>query len=143
MIKSIFLDANILLDIYDETRYFHRDSVQAVSQLAQDTEVDLFSSYDIITTLYHILSKKNKMLALDMIIETNELCEIVSFSNREIQETCLLMKEDGSYQYNNLNDTIQYVMAKKMNCDSILSNKKGFISADIRLISSNDYCKIY
>jgi len=52
--KRVFLDANILLDIYDASRHSHRFSVQALSFLAQDKDTELFTSCDLVTTIYYI-----------------------------------------------------------------------------------------
>ncbi len=136
----MFLDANILLDIYDASRSTHTFSMQALSFLAQDKDIELFSSCDIVTTIYYIAAKKNKAFALDAIMAMNDLCEIVTFSNNEVKESGLLMKNNPDYT--DLEDTIQYVMAKKMQCDLILSNDKGFVSTDIKLMSTKMFCEV-
>ena len=137
MFKRVFLDANVIADIYDESRPFHKQSDRAVLLLAQDINVKLFTSCDIITTLYYILSKNNKEDALSAIVQINELCTIVEFGNDEVRESCMLMTKN--HLYSDLEDTIQYVMAKKMSCDLILSNDKGFISEDIKLMRSEEF----
>jgi predicted nucleic acid-binding protein len=137
LFKNVFLDANIIADLYDSTRISHKDSIQVVQFLAKDPEIDLFTSCDILTTLYYILAKKDKTKALDAILQINELCTVVEFSNDEVLQSCTLMKEDKSY--NDLEDTIQFIMAKKIKADLILSNDKGFISKDIKLLSSSSF----
>jgi predicted nucleic acid-binding protein len=135
--KKVFLDANIILDIYDENRPFHQESSEAISMLLQQEDVDIFTSCDILTTLYYLLSKKGKIEALDSILDVNELCSITEFGNVEIEESCKLMKQNKNYT--DLEDTIQYVMAKKARCDLILSNDKGFVSEDLVLMSSGNF----
>lgn len=41
----------------------------------------------------------------------------------------------------NLEDTIQYILAKKENCNLILSNDENFYAKDIEVISSEEFCK--
>lgn len=137
MYKNIFLDANVIADIYDDKRPFHEASVQVISILSQDKKVKLFTSCDIITTLYYILSKQDKTRALDAILEINELCTVVEFGNTEVLKSCKLMKENPLYK--DLEDTIQYVMAQKTSCTLILSNDKGFVSEDILLMRSEEF----
>jgi len=139
--KRVFLDANIIADLYDSTRTSHKASKEVLVHLAKNIEIELFTSCDIITTLYYILSKKDKVKALNAILQINELCNIVEFSNNEVQESCSLMKSKKVYK--DLEDTIQYVMAKKVKADLILSNDKGFVSEEIKLLSSNAFCKEY
>ena len=132
--KRVFLDANIILDIFDENRVFFKDSSLAVYILLEQN-IELFTSCDIITTLYYILSKKSKKFALESIENVNNLCSVVEFSNSEIAQSCILMRGNN---FIDLEDTIQYTMAKKANCDLILSNDKNFISKDIELLSSKE-----
>ena len=135
--KRVFLDANIIADIYDKNRPFYVESREAIKILIANKNVTLFTSCDIITTLYYILSKSGKAEALDAIIKINELCSVVEFANKEIEESCRLMKTNKSFK--DLEDTIQYVMAKKASCDLILSNDKGFVSEEIDLMSSGEF----
>ncbi len=135
--KKVFLDANVILDIYDEKRAFHKESTGIISLLLQETDLEFFTSYDIITTLYYVLSKKGKMDVLDSILDVNELCSVVEFANSEIEESCRLMKKNK--KFTDLEDTIQYVIAKKASCDLILSNDKKFVSDEIVLMSSKEF----
>ena len=137
MYKRIFLDANVIADLFDNTRIFHKDSKEVLAYLAKDIEIDLFTSCDILTTLYYILAKKDKDRALNAILQINELCNVIEFSNEEILQSCKLMQTDK--KYNDLEDTIQFIMAKKIKADLILSNDKGFISKDIKLLSSSSF----
>jgi len=134
---KVFLDANIIADTYDENRHTCRDSQNAMEMLLNNKSVELFTSCDIITTLYYILSKQGRDIALEAIIDINELCTVVDFANDEIFQSCQLMKKNKLFK--DLEDTIQYVMAKKIDADLILSNDKGFISTDIKLMTTPQF----
>ncbi len=138
--KRVFLDANIILDIYDATRPFYKESTKAISILLQQKDTELFTSCDIITTLYYLLAKKGKLEAIDSILDINELCTVIEFGNKEINESCKLIKQNSNFT--DLEDTIQYIMAKKASCDLILSNDRGFVSEDILLMSSREFVEI-
>jgi len=43
--------------------------------------------------------------------------------------------------FKDLEDTIQFVMAKKVGCDLILSNDGGFVSEGIDLMGSREFIK--
>ncbi len=137
--KRVFLDANIILDLYDDKRVFHKESSEAISMLIQQTNIELFTSCDIVTTLYYLLSKKGKVKALDSILDVNELCTVIEFGNFEIEKSCKLMKKNKNFT--DLEDTIQYIMAKKASCDLILSNDRKFFSDEILLMSSKEFLK--
>jgi len=137
MYKKIFLDANIIVDVYDNKRLFSKESKQVISNLLNDEEIQLYTSCDIITTLYYVLSKHDKEKTLDIIIDVNEWCNVIEFGNKEIRECCTLMKNNTKYK--DLEDTIQYIMAKKVSADLILSNDKNFVSEEIKLLTSKDF----
>ena len=140
MSKNIFIDANIILDIFDESRPSNEESLKFYTYVVE-SKYSLFTSCDIITTLYYIDSKKYKEKTLTKILDISKTLKIIEFSNKEVEQTCELMIEDKDYT--DLEDTIQYILAKKLKCDLIISNDKKFISKDIKLQSSEEFCKEY
>ncbi|MBN2823996.1 MAG: PIN domain-containing protein [Campylobacterales bacterium] len=139
MYSRVFLDANVIADMYDHNRPFYAQSKKALLYLSDNDNIMLFTSCDIITTLYYIFSKNDKSKALGAIMQINTLCEVVEFGNEEVTQSCLLMYSNNTYK--DLEDTIQYVMAKKVECDLILSNDKGFISEDIEVLTTEEFSK--
>jgi len=138
MYKRVFLDANILVDVYDLKRPFSSYSQKVLMSLLQNESVEIFTSCDIITTIYYLRAKANKEHALDDIIQINEFCNIIEFGNTEVTKSCRLMKQNKNFT--DLEDTIQYVMAKKVKADLILSNDKSFASDGISLMSAEKFC---
>jgi len=139
MYKRIFLDANILLDTLSVNRPFSSYSVKGYLYILDHEGIELFTSCDIITTLYYVGSKIDKDVILDNIEVFNKTLKVIEFSNKEVAQTCTLMKENKNYQ--DLEDTMQYILAKKQNCDLIISNDENFYAEDIEVISSEEFCK--
>ncbi|MBD3841634.1 MAG: type II toxin-antitoxin system VapC family toxin [Campylobacterales bacterium] len=133
----VFLDANIILDAFDPNRPHSKYSREAYFYILSSHQV--FTSCDLITTIYYVHSKIDKVQALTKIAQVNKTLKVIEFSNKEVEQTCQLMIDDKDYK--DLEDTIQYIMAKKENCDLILSNDKNFVSKDIKLLSSEEFCK--
>ena len=140
MYKKVFLDANVLVDIYDMKRPFSSYSQKAMTLLLEDEKVELFTSCDIITTIYYLRAKENKKQALDDILQINSFCKIIEFGNSEVSQSCTLMQK--SEQFSDLEDTIQYIMAQKINADLILSNDKDFVSEEIPLMNTKIFCEM-
>ncbi len=138
MYKKIFFDANIIADVFDNKRVSHAFSLSAHAYIINHN-IELFTSCDIITTVYYIESKHNKQNALNELHDINQTLDVIEFSNKEINQTCTLMKSDKTYT--DLEDTIQYILAKKVGCDLIISNDKKFISKEIEVMSSEAFCK--
>jgi predicted nucleic acid-binding protein len=141
MYERVFLDANVLVDVYDLNRPFSEASKKALFSLLQDKSVALFTSCDIITTIYYLRAKENREKALDDIININAFCHIIEFGNTEVTKSCRLMKQN--HKFTDLEDTIQYVMAKKIEADLILSNDANFVSDGIELMNTEQFCEKY
>ena len=137
--KKIFLDANIFNDIYDNTRLGHKSS-SALFINALDNDIIVCTSCDIITNIYYITakytSKENALTALDYLKES---ITIIPFATQELSLTIDLMKEDKDY--NDMEDTIQYILAKQEQCDFIITNDKKFSSKNIECLTSEQFCK--
>ena len=135
--KRVFIDANIFIDANDISRETYKKSLSILDYLVSQ-QISIYTSCDLITTIYYILSKKDKQKALSSIEQLNKICKIIDFSNSEVAKTCSLMREDK--EYTDLEDTMQYILAKRENCEMIISNDKRFISKDIELLNSVEFC---
>jgi len=136
VLKNVFLDANIFIDYKDEQRDLNQNSIKIIKYLTTQ-DIKIYTSCDLITTIYYILSKKGKYEALNSIEQLNKICTIIEFSNKELLQTTKLMRENKNFK--DLEDTIQYVLALKTNCDCIVSNDKEFYSPEITLFSSDGF----
>ena len=135
--KNVYLDANILVDFSNPQRQCHTHAISTITHCLKEN-ISLFTSCDIITTLYYIDSKKSKESALNTIRKINQFVKIIDFSNFEVAQTCELMANNDTFT--DLEDTIQYILAKKVSCDCIISNDKQFNSPDITLMTSALFC---
>ena len=136
--QKIFFDANILLDLFDEKRVHHKYSLQLYRYLLK-SQKELFTSCDIITTLYYVDAKRDKLQTLYKIENLNKTLNVIPFSNKEVADTYTLMREES--RYSDLEDTIQYVLAKKEGCDLIVSNDDNFYAADIEVMTGREFCE--
>jgi predicted nucleic acid-binding protein len=140
MSRIVYLDTNILVDYIEPSRAKHNDAKQIIGFCLLENDA-LLTSCDIMTTIYYINTKKSRIGALENIDSINQFVKIIEFSNREIAKTCQMMRED--IQYEDLEDTLQYVLAQKEKCDIIVSNDRGFVSKQIELLSSEAFIKKY
>jgi predicted nucleic acid-binding protein len=140
MIK-IFFDANILIDISDSSRSSYEESKILLDYLMDNIEqYTFYTSCDLMTTVYYILRKKlTKEETLSQIKLMNELINVIEFGNKEVAEAIELMERNKKYI--DLEDTIQYVMARKEKCDYIITNDKNFASGDVPVLSSKEALK--
>ena len=138
--KKVFVDGNIIIDIFDENRPFHKYSVEAI-RLLLIKNVELITSSDLITTVYYVLAKVDKRKAFSDIKKVVELFEIAPFGKDEIKLAITLMEKDKLFK--DLEDGIQYVIAKSQGCNLILSNDKGFYSPDIEIFDVKSFLEVF
>jgi len=136
-IKKVFVDANIIIDTFDGTRKESVNSIKAIRYLLSNEEIELYTSCDLITTVYYVLRKKYGKEALYDIEDASDVYYLIPFSNYEVQQAINIMKEDTNFK--DLEDTLQYVLAKKEECDLILTNDKNFYSPEIKTISTLEF----
>lgn len=137
MSQRIFVDANIINDIYDAKRRFHQASYECL-KYCLDQGLTLVTSCDIVTTVYYITAKsKDSAKALEALEQVNSIFEIVPFGNQQLADAITLMQQDADYT--DLEDTVQYVLANQSGCDVILSNDGGFVAKGLRVVNSSDF----
>jgi len=139
---KIFLDANVLIDIYDDARPYSQESSQLFTYLVQHrNHYMLFTSCDLVTTVYYLLRKQlDKKTVLEKLKIMNKIITIIDFSNEEIDEAIYLMEKNN--KFSDLEDTIQFIMARKVRCDYIVTNDKGFYSQDIPFFCSQEALEV-
>ncbi|MEA1879627.1 MAG: PIN domain-containing protein [Campylobacterota bacterium] len=131
----LFIDANIFIDVTDSTRKTSTSSLEFMDRMFDNMDkYQLYTSCDLITTIYYILRKElDSHGALQQIKRISKFISIIEFGNNEVDEAVKLM--ENNLKYKDLEDTIQYVMARKEKCDYIITNDKNFASGDVPVLS--------
>jgi predicted nucleic acid-binding protein len=138
MVKNVYFDTNIIIDICDEGREKHQESLDIVHKLIVNG-AELYINSDTLATLFYILRNRSKMNfneAMQKIKFINETFELVSIEKKSIDETIDICNNKNFKDYE---DTLQYICAKKIEADFIVTNDKKFISPDIEVKSSSEY----
>lgn len=135
--SKVFFDANIINDIYDSRRPMAKASYLSLKKCLEKGH-DVVTSCDIVTNVYYITAKyTNKLNALDALEDIEEIFTILPFDNALLKGAVALMKKDASYT--DLEDTIQYLMAKQNGCEIIITNDKKFVSKGVKLYSAEAF----
>lgn len=137
--SKVFFDANIINDIYDSKRALAKDSYLCLKQCLE-YGYEIVTSCDIVTNVYYITAKyTDKLNALDALEDIEAIFTILPFDNALLKSAVALMKKDASFV--DLEDTIQYLLAKQNGCEMIVTNDKKFISKDVKLYSAEAFLK--
>jgi len=134
MATNVLLDTNIIMDIFDEDRVTHTSSLKIVRELLGDGAT-LYVNSDTLTTSFYLLRSLKKATlkeSLYALRETTKICELIPIEIKEVDKA-LSLCEDVESPYKDYEDALQYICAKKVGADLIVTNDKGFVSLDIEL----------
>jgi len=132
MAINLWLDTNILLDLYDDTRLaFQPTSIYIRNSI--ESKATLYVNSDTISTMFYILRSRKKVTfheALTAVEQTIQMCTLVEINTTDSLLAVALCKDDA-LPFCDYEDTLQYVCAQKVEATMIVTNDKGFISPDI------------
>ena len=134
MENNIYFDTNIFIDLLDSTRPCAKGSMKMTRMLLSDGKL-LYINSDTVTNAFYILSKTKRYPLTDLLSfmkKTLSLFTVVAAEDQEVI-TALSLCEDESTAFRDYEDALQYVCAKKIEADMILTNDKGFVGLDIEL----------
>jgi len=132
--NNIYVDTNIIIDICDNTRPFYSDSLETIIAYQKDG-CELYVNSDTYANLFYILRARSK-LGLENTLSKMRLITtiftLVSIESNDVANA-LHLCEDPSTSCKDYEDTMQYICAKKIEADLILTNDKGFVNLDIEI----------
>jgi len=140
MQNSIFIDANIILDLLDNQRTSFEDSKKLI-EYALFNGLNLAVSDDIITTIYYIAQKSVARKKLLKFIEfINKNFEILPFNKDIIAMAVDIALKNSSYDFE---DTLQAVCALENGYKLIITNDNNFPKIDgLKILSSSEFLEL-
>ncbi len=140
MANKVYLDTNIFIDLLDATRPYSQASWTLVRKMTADATLLAINS-DSITNAFYILSRHkiyspHELLAL--MKKSVMLFDVVAVEQEEVL-AALTLCEDDNTKFKDYEDALQYVCAKKIASDLILTNDKGFVILDIEVSGTKDF----
>ncbi|MCB4747732.1 MAG: type II toxin-antitoxin system VapC family toxin [Sulfurovum sp.] len=134
MATKIYLDTNIILDLFDNERKFSISSQKIIDELFSNG-AEFYINSDTLTNTFFILKSCIKVIqekVLKALEYSTTLCEVVPIEKEDALRAIALCA-DKSTDYKDYEDAVQYVCAKKIGADMIVTNDKKFVSNDIEI----------
>jgi len=130
---KIFLDTDIFLDLI-----LKRENFKESMQILNSVEKGLFEAVILNITLLNIdyIAKKQVKDVKEFLMLVNSICTVMGADND-------LFNQAFNIDNSDLEDTIQYMCAKKSKCDLIIANDKSFYHVDIDVIDSKKFVERY
>ena len=115
MAIKIFLDTNIILDVFDDKRIFHNDSI-ALYKLIEDGAVLGFVTESVLTTTDYILQKNlSKKYRQLLFTALNSLLKILPCSRQNFEKAL-------QTNFDDLEDALLYQIALENKIDYYITN---------------------
>jgi predicted nucleic acid-binding protein len=134
MPTKVYIDTNIVIDICDIKRPAHASSLTLIHKYADIDE--LYINSDTLATVFYVLRNQAKLSfeeVLDRMFFIREIFILVSIDDDIFFKALKLCSDGICVDYE---DAVQYVCAKKIGADLIVTNDKGFVSLDIELMET-------
>jgi len=93
--NNIYVDTNIVIDMCDNSRKFHKNSFELITAYLQE-EYELFINSDTLSNLFYILSNHsvlNKSEIVEKMRFINEIFTLVSIESDDIEMALDLLSE--------------------------------------------------
>lgn len=126
---KIFLDTNILLDLLLERERFE-ESMIILNSIERGVHEGVLLDITLVNVDY--IAKKQKVDASSFLKLIVKNCKVVGVDNTLAMEALELDNND-------FEDSLQYVSAKSMGCEQIITNDKGFYKGEVELVSSVEF----
>lgn len=137
MIKKIFIDSDVILDVATDRSPFSEDSQASLSLIESGYAIGVISSNSI-TNIYYILRKiSSRDKALFFIKTILKYISIIPVDHGNV-----LAALDSGFQ--DFEDGVQHYCALKNQCDMILTrNIKDYSFSEIKVLEPREFIALY
>lgn len=139
MHERVYFDTNVIVDLFDESRVFHEDSLYVLHSILENQDVEIFVNNDTMTNLFYILKNRIKLSfdeSLEKLEAVKDIFNITCIEKSHIESAIDICKKNLFKDYE---DSVQYVCAMDVNCTLIITNNpKDFKNSSIDIATSTE-----
>jgi len=139
MHKRIYIDTNVIIDLFDKKRPFHQYSLAVIKNIFANEDIEVFINTDTLSNLFYILRSYIKLNfddSIDKLEYIKNSFNVVCSEPIDIDSAIEICKE---HIFNDYEDAMQYICALKAECSLIITNNpKDFKNASIEIITSRE-----
>jgi len=138
MHNTIYVDTNIVIDMCDNTRAMYNNSFARITEYMEQGACELFINSDTLANVFYILSNRSTLDTSEVLEKMYFVSDIFTLVPIESEDVLMALDlcSDSNKPYKDYEDAVQYVCAKKIDADLIVTNDKKFVSLDIELFST-------
>ncbi len=144
MHNNVYIDTNVIVDIFDTARPFHKASLDVLHTCFENEEIELFINSDTLSNLFYIMRAHMK-LSLDEALEKLEYIHdaftVIYTDDALFQTTLGLCKK---HIFKDYEDALQFAGAANASCTLIVTNNpKDFKNSSIEVVTSPQLSSIW
>lgn len=144
MDRKVYFDTNVIVDLFDESRIYHKDSLFVLQTILENGEIEVFINSDSVTNLFYILKNRSKLSfdeSLKKLESIKDIFTIVSIEKSDIEIAIDICKK---HIFKDYEDCMQYVCALKAKCTLIITNNpKDFKNSSIDIVTTKELSNIW
>lgn len=144
MDERIYVDTNIIIDLFDKDRPFHNETAFVVEQIFSNPACETFINTDTLTNVFYILRSKLKLSLLDSLEKISYIKNsfvVVPILPKDIDFAIDICKKGIFRDYE---DAMQYSCALSSECSLLITNnKKDFKNAAINTKTSKELASLW
>jgi predicted nucleic acid-binding protein len=136
MIRSIFLDTNIILDLLGERHPFYTPVAQ-IATLADEKKIKMYATPLSFATVNYFLTKfENSQIAIEKLRKFKVLCNTSKLDNTILDKAL-------NSEFKDFEDALQYFAAIESNCEIIITrNETDFKLSTIPIMNANEFLSV-
>lgn len=139
MYQNIFIDANVVLDLFEDKRPFYKDSTYVLSQFIANPTYKLFISSDMVSNIFYILKNHYKYgfdNTLGVIEKIAEIFNVYGVTSDDVSSSIEICKQ---HIFKDYEDALQYICAINSDCSLIITNNpKDFKNSTIEIKTTKE-----
>jgi len=136
--NSIFIDANIILDVlYKREPYFEDSNV--ILSLCENKKIHGITSTAILMNLHYIIMHRthSRKIACKAIAELGKILDIIDIRKEDVLSSCDKVPK-------NIDNYVNELCAIRNSCEAIITrNRKDFSGEKIRVMDPEEFLKGY
>jgi predicted nucleic acid-binding protein len=144
MHEKVYFDTNVIVDLFDEDRVFHQESLNVFKTILENEKVEVFINSDTMTNLFYILRHRIKLSFDDSLQKLEAIKDIFTIKSIEKSHIELALDICKKHIFKDYEDCVQYVCAMDCGCTLIITNNpKDFKNSSVDIVTSKELSSIF
>lgn len=144
MHTKVYIDTNVIIDILDTNRPFHKYSVDVLETCFKNDEIELFINSDTLSNIFNVLRSHMKLSLDESLAKMEYITQsfaVVFGDDSYLEATLDICKK---HIFKDYEDALQYISALRSSCTLLITNNpKDFKNSSIDVVTSKELSQLW